>query len=183
MSSDEPSAVDPRPTASEMSRLAAMFDQLATAGDWSDAEHAGNLSAVLRAPLAAVLERRGLREERNWDALGVEQRIAVGELLAMPSPPLPLLAALKEAAKRDDTADEPELSPEVARVVYYAAIWRARLARNASISSLPPAQLRRGARWCLKRPWLTSELQRMFQAALEHDQQRPEDEAPYGSSE
>lgn len=170
MSSDEPSAPEPRPTASEMSRLAAMFDQLATAGDWSDAEHAGILSAVVGAPLTSVLDRWGLWKKQDWDASGVEQRITVGEFLAIPSPPLPLLEALKEAAKRDDAADEPELSPAVARVIYFAAIWRARIGHGSSISSLPAKQLRRAAKWCLNRSWLTPELERLFRDALRFEQ-------------
>src|SRR5205823_4989142 len=77
-----------------------------------------------------------------------------GDLLSHPRPPLELLELTKEFAKTSDTRASSPLPPEVATVLYYAAIVAARLRHGAGITGLGARDLRDGIAWALRQPWL-----------------------------
>lgn len=166
MTTENRARPSPRPKASEMSRLAAMFDGIDSASSWSDEELAEILSEFLRSPLPATLDRWSLLAPEVRSAIDSHGLAVAADVFTSDAPPVAVLEGVKTLAKLQDSAPEPDLPPRVARVVYYAAILHARATTGALITSLPADELDRGVKWCLDRAWIPRELASVFEAAL-----------------
>ncbi len=87
------------------------------------------------------------------------------DVLAAKVPSDAALRMLKDYAKRL-MADEGGLPRDVARVIYVAAILRARQARIANMTSLSEASIERETRRCLTFGWLPDSVGEMLRAAI-----------------
>lgn len=153
-------------TGAENRRLATLFaieDQTGTSWD------KGDLAALLRHQLSAPLEEES--ESKLPDDLAKAQSSTEREaapirtfndLFHHPSPPLALLRMVKDFAKLNRIQNRGALPPEVAVVIYYAAIAAALLRHGEAISNLAPTQLLKGIVWALERPWLDGSLEDLF---------------------
>ena len=153
----------PRRDASDLSRvdparLGSVWPGLGlpTAGLWRPEE----LGDVLRHQLSAPLETAGT----GGDEPG---RPTHGELLFREEdPPAAALRRVKDWAKPFMSCDDGDVPPEVAGVLYFAAILAARVRLGLRISELPDARLGEGARWALGLVWLDAAAVPLFRAAL-----------------
>ncbi len=150
-------------------RLAALFaleDQAAESWDASD------LAALLRHQLEAPVEVDlgalppdvAPKVRALAGAEGLTLR-SFHDLFQHPHPPVALLRMVKDFAKLNRAHSRSALPPEVALVLYYAAIVAAALRCRQAISGLEPAQLRKGIEWTLGQPWLDPTLRPLFQEA------------------
>jgi hypothetical protein len=89
------------------------------------------------------------------------------DLFRHADPGVELLALVKDYAKALRADPEGVLPPEVASVVYYAAIAAALARYGERISDLDDHQLRAGLGWVVARPWVVDELRTLAQAAAE----------------
>ncbi len=89
------------------------------------------------------------------------------DLLTAPAPPLGLLRLVKEFGKRCDADPDRPLPPEVASVLYFAAIAAAYVRHGARITALGDDALRAGVDWALAQPWLDGRLRPLFAEARE----------------
>lgn len=87
-----------------------------------------------------------------------------GDLLHHPRPPLELLRLTKEFAKASDSRSDNPLPPEVATVLYYAAILVALVRHGRRITALSDSQLLDGLDWVLQQPWLDGRTRDLFAA-------------------
>ena len=92
---------------------------------------------------------------------------SIGLALSDDRPHLGALQRIKEHAKLLRVAVPPAVPPEVASVLYYAAILAARVRLGMRISTLDDATLRQGARWCLAQRWLDENRRTLFTRAAE----------------
>jgi hypothetical protein len=158
--------VDSKPT-----RLARLFEL-----DTGNAERVwrpDELGAILRHQLAAPVQY----DLRNLDRgeAGKLKRLAeaeglilrsFGDLLHHPHPPIELLRMTKDFAKACRISPTGPLPPEIATVIYYAAIVVARQRCGLRISKLNDADLRHGLEHVLAQAWLDSDTRALFAEAL-----------------
>jgi DNA-directed RNA polymerase specialized sigma24 family protein len=90
------------------------------------------------------------------------------DLLHHAAPPLALLELTRHFAKDQREAPDASLSPEVATVLYYAAILVARLRHGERISHLDEAALSRGAAWAVAQTWVDERTRGLFRDGLRH---------------
>jgi hypothetical protein len=93
------------------------------------------------------------------------------DLFVHPHPPPELLTLVKDFAKAQRVSPAGMLPPEVASVLYYAAIGAARLRLGQRISSLPDAELSEGCSWALDQSWVDARMKEIFidlRQALSH---------------
>ena len=137
-------------------------------GGWRSDELAEILRHQLEAPLlfdlsgvagdgagAASLARH-VEEGQAW---------SFGALFLHPNPPLTMLRLTKRFAKTSDRRAANPLPPEVATVLYYAAILAALLRHNQRISGVNDKTLREGTEWVLGQAWVTGPLRELFREA------------------
>ena len=141
-------------------RLAALWPHAAHAPslDWNPSEFGDVLRHQLRAPLAAA-------------APG--QRTVADLLYREAAPSVEELRQLKEWAKSHMARDDGDIPREVAGVIYFAAIVRARMiaGQNATggdhrISELDNVRLRAGVDWALGQPWLDRHIADVLRSGL-----------------
>src|SRR5438128_2144482 len=129
-----------------------------TLGRWQPEELKEILRHQLESPLLFDLQdvdAAGKFTLERWDC--VVDGIALhsfGDLFKHPHPPISLLRLTKEFAKSSDTRKASALPPEVATVLYYAAILVARMRCGEKISTLDDKTLRDATDWTLRQPWL-----------------------------
>lgn len=75
------------------------------------------------------------------------------------------LRRVKEWAKPQMARNDGEVPREVAGVIYFAAILRARLRFMERLSKLDDGRLRDAATWAQRQPWLDDELRELFRQA------------------
>jgi hypothetical protein len=61
--------------------------------------------------------------------------------------------------------DEPDLPPDIARLLYYLAIAAASVHHGAAISSLTSGEFEAGVHWCLLRPYVSDAERNLLLAA------------------
>lgn len=83
-----------------------------------------------------------------------------------PHPPLEMLKRAKEYAKTCRN-NHHLLPPEVATVLYYAALTAARVHADAKITQLSDADFRKGLDWAIAQPWMEEKLKELFRQGLE----------------
>ena len=89
------------------------------------------------------------------------------DLLQHPAPPVELLELVKNFAKANLDQPESGLPPEIASALYYLCIAAALVRRDARISQLPDADLRRGLSWTREQAWLDEPARELLALALE----------------
>ena len=134
---------------------------------------ADELAAVLRHQLAAPLEydlrtlapggEKTITEMSAKVSSGPRPR-NFGDLIRNPSPPLDLLRLMKDFSRAG--RDSGSLPPEVATVLYYAAIVVALLRHGARITELGDVALRKGVEWSIAQGWTGDELRAVFTESL-----------------
>jgi len=90
----------------------------------------------------------------------------VRELLENAHPPLTLLQQLKAFAKAQALDPNHLIPPEIAEVVYYAAIVAAMLQCGQRITQLDDDALRMGLNGLLERSWLDEGMRRLLTSGL-----------------
>src|SRR3712207_756951 len=124
--------------------LASMLEVDWAAGPtWGEQDLAAMLRHQMAAPLPAVGRRPG--DESSGDCSGSIQTF--GQLLHHPSPPVALLAAVKDFAKACRADPHAALPKEIAAVLYFAAIVVARRRCGLMVSRLSAEELRAGVEW------------------------------------
>jgi hypothetical protein len=89
-----------------------------------------------------------------------------GEALCHPSPPVSLLRLIKEFSKDLRYAPDNGVPDDLLLVLYYAAIVAARVRCRENLTSLDDEAVRQGCSWCLAKPWLTTDIRRLFEEGL-----------------
>lgn len=159
---------------SDPARLSAMLAPELPLTVWEP----GELAAVLRHQLAAPLEftapaadepaHRAAPLQPPGDAaapsVGLPQTF--GALLQGPEPSIELLIRLKTFAKPFVTTAKGVLPREIAAVLYYGAIIRARTCHGQRISELDDASLRYGLEGMLRCDWLDQATRGLIEEGL-----------------
>ncbi len=112
---------------------------------------AADLAAVLRHQLDTPLSVDLADADAPVDLLAAT---TFGELLGAEKPALDLLERVRRFAKSCKGRADGPLPPEVATVLYFAAIVKARVACGVRASALGDEDVLRGVRWCLQQPWV-----------------------------
>jgi hypothetical protein len=107
-------------------------------------------------------------QETMRQAAGAAARMSFGQLLHDPNPPLPMLELTHKFAKACRGNPDGPLPPEVATVLYYAAITVARLRCGRRISRLDDGALHEGLRWALEQEWLDDGTRSIFKEGREY---------------
>jgi hypothetical protein len=153
-------------------KLAKLLEPASSAGDAPTIYHGADRAVILRHQLAAPLG-----EELSSPICGAAGRAdplvnldpslkTFADLLHHESPPLDLLKRTKEFAK-SCRADPDLLPPEVATLLYYAAIVVARLRHDQRITELDDEKLRKGVEWAIEQAWLDQPTRTLFREGLE----------------
>ena len=129
-------------------------------GAWDADELALLLGQQMALPVAKLASPRGAPA-----AEGPVATSTIGQVLADDRPEPGLLRRIKEHAKSLRIAIPPAVPPEVASVLYYAAILAARIKLGVKISTLDDATLQQGARWCLAQRWMDDARRELFERA------------------
>ena len=153
----------------ENHRLAALFalDEQPS-GPWDKTDLAALLRHQLAAPVEVDLGTLPPDQSPKIRSLAGAEGLTLrsfNDLLQHPHPPVALLRMVKDFAKLNRSHRRSALPPEVATVIYYAAIVVAALRCGQAISELEPAQLRKGLDWALSQPWLEDGLRALFEEA------------------
>src|SRR5205085_1872867 len=114
----------------------------------------GDLAPPLAARLRAAADRSGLVLKSFLD------------LFRHPNPGVELLAVAKEYAKGCRADPDGPLPPEVATVLYYAAIAAALTRHGVRITGQAPAAVRAGLGWVAAQPWVGDEIRALAAAAI-----------------
>jgi hypothetical protein len=84
------------------------------------------------------------------------------ELFHHPHPPIELLRRTHQFAKINLSRSGSLLLPEIATLLYYAAIILAQVRWNERITRLDAAALEQGRRWILDQPWVDERTKGIF---------------------
>lgn len=129
---------------------------------WRSEELGELLQHQLRAPLlfdlAGVQSIGNITIPKDQSAPG-----SFEDLFSHPNPPIGLLRLTKEFAKTSDQGADSPLPPEIASVLYCAAIVAARVRCGQSISRLSAGELARCIEWALGQSWVGSPLRELFE--------------------
>lgn len=150
-------------------KLANLLDSGRLAADWRPDE----LGAVFRHQMTAPVQ---------FDLAGFDPtfaariRIISGaqgllvksfrDLFLHPHPPLALLEAVKDFAKRATVSRETVLPKAIARMLYYLTIAAALVRCGRSITSLGKKEQLLGLRWALSQEWLEGELRAVIEESI-----------------
>jgi hypothetical protein len=132
------------------------------------------LAAIFRHQLAAPI----MMDLGAFDATAAERLQREGaqrglllksfaDLFQHPSPPLELLALIKDFAKANRDHPGSALPPEIAAALYYASIAAALVRLDRRISSLSDFDLHRGLQLTLQQAWLDLATRELLSRALE----------------
>ncbi|HWD19316.1 MAG TPA: hypothetical protein VHB20_08545 [Verrucomicrobiae bacterium] len=156
---------------SEVRSLAAFLAEGAEpARLWRPEEIAAVFHHQMAAPILVDLAGFDPATARRLPRLAEAQALVLksfADLFRHPLPPLELLELTKQFAKANMDHPESVLPGEVASVLYYASIASALVRLGRRISRLADADLRRGFRWALERPWLDSETRALMEQAMQ----------------
>ncbi len=122
----------------------------------SQEDLAAELREQLATPLATDLEPAlFILATHHMNASDWQARLtSYAELFADPRPPIAILEATKRFAKAHREHGSSLLPPEVATVLYFAAIAAAEVRCDRRITELADEKLREGLRWCIEREWV-----------------------------
>ena len=150
---------------SHPNHLARLFDLAdSDAREWGPGDIASILRHQLLTPLRVDLPDAAGELSRAAPSPPIE---TFGDLLNHPSPPLPLLKRVKEFAKASRMSGTTgPLHPEVATIIYYAAVAAALLRHHARITRLDHATLRQGFEWAVRQMCLDDSTRALLQDAM-----------------
>ena len=147
-------------------RLAALFSLDAHASEaWDASDLAAILKHQLQTPVDIDLGTLPAEVAPKVHALADADGLTLrnfNDLFLHPHPPLHLLRLVKDFAKRNRVHTRSAIPPEVATVIYYAAIVVASMRCRQKISGLEPLELLKGIEWALAQPWLDPSLRGLF---------------------
>jgi len=150
--------------------LARMMDlDTDTKHDWHPEELGSILRHQLESPLGFDLGNFAPESKEALKAIGPSATIPLntfGDLLRHPHPPPAVLKLVKEFAKANRNNPQSTLPPEVATVVYFAAIVAALMRCGQRITALDDQGLREGLEWVLAQPWIDEFFRPPFREAL-----------------
>ena len=136
---------------------------------WDKSDLAEIFEHQLRSPLlpdlrpsADRIQSLGLAGRSN---AGVPLK-TFGDLLAHPAPPLPLLQLAKDFAKTADQRADHPLRAEVASALYELTIAAAILRHRTKMTTMAPADLKKGLEWTQQQPWIGIPFRQMAADAL-----------------
>ncbi len=142
---------------------------------WQADDLAAIMAHQLRASLVFDLSRcdHDVRERIHQALLeDGANLLTFGDLLHHPSPPADLLRLVKDFAKSRYQHPEEPLPPQVATLLYYAAIAAARLKLSERITDLADADFIPGLQWAVRQTWIDPPLRQMLGACLQAVQGR-----------
>lgn len=87
------------------------------------------------------------------------------DLFQHPRPPVALLEAVKDFAKRTASSREATLPKAIARMLYYLSIASALVRCDRRITKLNNTELLQGFRWATTQPWLDVEHRALLEEA------------------
>jgi hypothetical protein len=164
------SAAKPDLSKSNPASLARMLDlDAGTNHDWHPEELGSILRHQLDSPLMFDLANFAPESKEALKAINPSATIPLntfGDLLRHPHPPLALLTLVKEFAKDNRNNPQSTLPPEVASVVYFAAIVVALIRCGQRITALDDQALRQGVEWAFAQPWIDEFSRPLFREAL-----------------
>lgn len=133
---------------------------------WGAGELADVLAHQLRAPLRVdLVGGEGVTAEKWRQCSG--EISSFGALFHHQAPPVELLNQVKQFAKHFLTQTEKgAIPPEVATVLYYAAILTAATRARVRISDLSSPSLKSGIAWILRQTWLDAATRSIFEEGL-----------------
>jgi WD40 repeat protein len=150
--------------------LARMMDlDTDTKHDWHPEELGSILRHQLESPLGFDLGNFAPESKEALKAIGPSATIPLntfGDLLRHPHPPPEVLKLVKEFAKANRNNLQSTLPPEVATVVYFAAIVVGLMRCGQRITALDDQALRQGVEWVLAQPWIDDFSRPLFREAL-----------------
>jgi hypothetical protein len=136
---------------------------------------AEELGAILRHQLATSvqmdLESGGSKFQARLAALPAAQQpgnLTYEGVFQLASPPLELLSLIKQLAKSSRVRGESVLPPEIATVIYLAAIVTARLRLGRRITEQSDESLLHGIQWVLDQRWVNETTHALFRDAKAH---------------
>jgi DNA-directed RNA polymerase specialized sigma24 family protein len=134
---------------------------------WQTADYPGLWRHLLSQPLDSLLAGAGpsrAMKFANPDALSSLGTVA--DLLRQSEPPIELLRALKERARKLARAKQNEYPNEIGTALYFASIAVAKVKRQTRISKTEDAALEHGIRLLLSCSWLDDETCQTLRSAL-----------------
>lgn len=134
-----------------------------TMGDWSSTDLRALLEHQLRTPLRLELE--GSLTDTGRQTLEFHPELTFHDVLKDGQPEGGLLTGIKEFAK-DALTTESGLPGDIARVLYVAALLRARSTGAVGFTTLDNASINREARRCLTLTWLPESARDLLRAGL-----------------
>jgi len=133
-------------------------------------EMAALLQSQLMAPLRfelGVLDA-DLLQGTGDAASGAGVRLdTFADLLHHPNPPVELLTLTKQFARDQRQEADGPVPPEVATVLYYAAIVAALVRHHERITHLDDVALCYGAQWAIDQPWVDGQTRTLFEEGLQ----------------
>jgi hypothetical protein len=100
-------------------------------------------------------------------AADVGDSVTFGQLLASDRPSPGLLQRAQRFAKACKSNPQGPLPPEVATVLYFAAIVKAQHVLGQRTSSLSDSDLAAGVRWVLERAWVPTSVRELLDAGMQ----------------
>jgi len=147
-------------------KLANLLDTGGHAADWRPEE----LGAVFRHQMTAPVQFDLAGFDPGFAArirlLAGAQGLLVKsfrDLFLHSHPPVALLEAVKDFAKRAAISREAVLPKAIARMLYYLAITTALARCDKRITSLKDAEILRGLRWALAQAWLEGDMRTVLE--------------------
>jgi len=157
-------------SASAGPRSLACLMQADDLGSWNSPDLGPILEHQLDTPLALDLGARDQEADNHPDSGDVPagaEMLTFRQLLLHPHPPVRLLHRVKQFAKGCRGRPDGPLPPEVATVLYLAAIAAARRNCQQRISALDNAAWQHGVEWALAQPWLNAEIRELLNQVRE----------------
>lgn len=137
---------------------------------WDDSEAGQVLRHQLEAEVATASACEGVGESYAalmQDSGGEHSIKTFRDLLVHPHPPEDLLNLVKQFAKAHLSSGSSPLPREVAQVLYFGAIVSGLLQGYRGVSTLTSGEVRRGAEWAMRLPWIDEDLLRLFNRYLD----------------
>jgi WD40 repeat protein/serine/threonine protein kinase len=155
---------------SDPASLARMMElDMGTKHDWQPDELGSILRHQLDSPLGFDLGNFAPESKEVLDVISPSATIPLntfGDLLRHPHPPLEVLKLVKEFAKANRNNSQSTLPPEIATVIYFAAIVVALMRCGQRITTLDDNALRQGVEWSVAQPWIDELCHSLFRDAL-----------------
>ncbi|MGA2254223.1 MAG: hypothetical protein ABSG53_06130 [Thermoguttaceae bacterium] len=138
-------------------------------GNWQPTELGDMLRDCLAAPASEYFGSLGQSAEFAADSPSecAAVDMTLGELFQCAGPPLGLLIAVKQGARRLMSPGASDMPSEIHRLIYFASIAAAMVRHGERISKSSPQVLRGAWQWLAAESYAGESLQALFEAARE----------------